>query len=114
MLEKLFWIITKNKNKVLMYVGEKATMGTIKVSVPDEKEEKFRKAAMNVFGHKRGSISKAAEKALEEWAEKNREENIDLSGGLGDFLRETNIETDKTALELQNDIGEAYEDEVLD
>ena len=61
-----------------------------------------------------GSISKAAEKALEEWAEKNRDENVDLSGGLGDFLRETSIETDKTALDQQNEMGDAYEDEVLD
>lgn len=89
-------------------------MGEIKVSVPDEKEEKFRKAAMKVFGRKRGSISKAAEKAMEEWAEKQLEEDINLSGGLGDFLRKNAIESDKSAVELQKEMGEAYEDEVLD
>jgi hypothetical protein len=89
-------------------------MGEIKVSVPDDKEEKFRKAAMKVFGHKRGSISKAAEKALEEWAEKNTEEEIELSGKFGDFLRKRAIESDKSATELQDELGEAYEEQVLD
>ena len=89
-------------------------MGEIKVSVSDEKEEKFRKAAMKVFGHKRGSISKAAEEAMEEWAEKRLEEEIDLSGGLGDFLRDKAVESDKSAVEMQENTGEAYEDEVLD
>ncbi|MFB6158129.1 MAG: hypothetical protein ABEJ95_00530 [Candidatus Nanohalobium sp.] len=88
-------------------------MGTIKVSVPDENEERFRKAAMNVFGHKRGSISKAAEEAMEEWADKNLEEGLDLSGGLGDFLSEKSADTDKSAVELQEELGDAYEEQVL-
>jgi hypothetical protein len=89
-------------------------VGEIKVSVPDEKEERFRKAAMKAFGHERGSISKAAEEAMEEWTEKRLEEDINLSGGLGDFLRSKAVETDKPAAELQKEMGEAYEDEVLD
>lgn len=89
-------------------------MGTIKVSVPDEKEEKFRKAAMDVFGHKRGSISKAAEKAMEEWAEKNMENDLDLSGSLGDFLSKKSANTDRSAVELQKELGNAYEEQVLD
>lgn len=89
-------------------------MGEIKVSVPDEKEEKFRKAAMDVFGHKRGSISKAAEKAMEEWAEKMVSEDINKSEGLGSFLHGKMSDVDKSAVELQDEIGRAYEDEVLD
>jgi len=89
-------------------------VGTIKVSVPDEKEEKFRKAAMDVFGHKRGSISKAAEKAMEEWADKMVDENLSRSKGLGSFLRGKLVGADKSAVELQNGLGDAYEDEVLD
>jgi hypothetical protein len=89
-------------------------MGEIKVSVPDEKEEKFRKAAMKVFGHKRGSLSKAAEKALEEWAEKMADEDINRSEGLGTMLYSKLSEADGPAVKLQEEMGEAYEDEVLD
>lgn len=89
-------------------------MGQIKVSVPDEKEEKFRKAAMKVFGHKRGSISKAAEKALTEWAERMDKEDITRSQGLGDSLQGQLENVDKSGIELQEEIGEAYKDEVLD
>lgn len=89
-------------------------MGEIKVSVPDEMEEKFRKAAMNVFGHKRGSISRAAEKAFGEWADKMAEEDIKDPEGLGRFLEGKMRETEKSAVELQQELGEAYEDEVLD
>ena len=89
-------------------------MGTVKVNVPDEDEEIFREAAMDVFGHKRGSISSAAAEAFREWAEKNKNEEIDLSGGLGDFLLKKSPETDKSAVELQDELGEAYEEQVLD
>jgi hypothetical protein len=53
-------------------------MGEIKVSVPDDVEEKFREVAMSVFGHSRGSISAAASKAFQEWAE-NEDEVMDRS-----------------------------------
>jgi hypothetical protein len=89
-------------------------MGEIKVSVPDDKEEKFRRAAMDVFGHRKGSISKAAEKAMEEWSERMTEENVSRSEGLGSFLRGKLSDIDKSAVELQEEMGEAYEDEVLD
>ena len=39
----------------------------MKVEVPKEIEEKFRKAAMQVFGYSKGSLSKAAEKAFASW-----------------------------------------------
>lgn len=89
-------------------------MGTIKVSVPDDKEEKFRKAAMNVFGHKRGSISKAGEHAIEQWVERMNFENEDDAEGLGSFLQGKISGTDKSAVELQEELGDAYEDEILD
>jgi hypothetical protein len=88
-------------------------MGEIKVSVQDEKEEKFRKAAMDVFGHKRGSISRAAGKAMEEWADRVLREEVHRSQGLGSFLH-GKLDSEKSAVEMQEGLGEAYEDEVLD
>ncbi|MCU4740411.1 hypothetical protein OB955_01700 [Halobacteria archaeon AArc-m2/3/4] len=44
-------------------------MGQIKFDVPDEVEEDFRRAAMERFGYERGSLTKAGEAALREWAD---------------------------------------------
>lgn len=89
-------------------------MGTIKVSVPDEKEEKFRKAAMKVFGHKRGSISKAAENALEEWADRMVFENdTKLPEDPVEFLEGNLSGIDESGVELQEQANEARTDDVL-
>lgn len=42
-------------------------MGTVKFTVPDEVEERFREWPMKRFGHKRGALGKAGEEALIEW-----------------------------------------------
>ncbi len=40
---------------------------TLRVSVPDELEERLRKKAMERFGYEKGSISKAVTTAIESW-----------------------------------------------
>lgn len=42
-------------------------MGSIKVYLDDELEERFRELAMRLYGYGRGSLSIAAENALELW-----------------------------------------------
>ena len=51
-------------------------MGELKLKVSDETEEKFREAAMHQFGHRKGSFSMAAERALGNWARQH--ENLDV------------------------------------
>ena len=46
-------------------------MAELKVYLPDKLDERFRKAAMRVYGYGRGSISKAAVDALSEWCGKH-------------------------------------------
>ncbi len=88
-------------------------MGEIKVSVPDEKEEKFRKAAMKVFGHKRGSISKAATKALDEWAERmSFETDIKMPEDPVEFLEGNMAGVEESGVELQEKASEVRIDEV--
>ena len=41
-------------------------MGDIKIKIPEEVERDFRRAAMEIYGYSKGSISKAAQKAIEE------------------------------------------------
>ena len=42
-------------------------MGELKIKVADVIELEFRKQAMLLFGHKKGSISVAAEQAMKNW-----------------------------------------------
>jgi len=46
-------------------------MGRIDVILPDDLEEKFRKRVFEKYGMKRGNITKAIQKALEDWIKKN-------------------------------------------
>lgn len=43
-------------------------MGELKVKINDKTENMFREAAMHEFGHRKGSLSLAAEKVLGSWA----------------------------------------------
>lgn len=42
-------------------------MGVLKLTLPDELEERFRQRAMEQFGHGRGSMSRAGEEAILAW-----------------------------------------------
>jgi hypothetical protein len=44
-------------------------MGSLKIYIPDELEQAFRKQAMERFGYGKGSISKAAREAIVLWME---------------------------------------------
>jgi hypothetical protein len=42
-------------------------MADLKVYIPDDLEQQFKKASMETYGYGRGSISKAATEALQKW-----------------------------------------------
>jgi hypothetical protein len=46
-------------------------MGAIKVILPDDLEEKFRKKVFQIYGMKKGNIKLAIEEAINEWIKKN-------------------------------------------
>ena len=48
-------------------------MPSIKVRLSEETEKEFREAAMRHFGFRKGALSLAAERALSDWARKDRE-----------------------------------------
>ncbi len=52
-------------------------MGEIKIKISDEIEDKFRKTAMKNFGYSKGSISMAAQKAINDWVMANIEIEIE-------------------------------------
>ncbi len=49
-------------------------MGQLKIQISDDVEKKFREIAMKRYGHKKGAISLAAQRALEEWTSKGVKE----------------------------------------
>lgn len=44
-------------------------MGTITVNVPDEVEQRFRKAVRQRYGMRKGSLGRALAEAMQEWQE---------------------------------------------
>jgi hypothetical protein len=48
-------------------------MARMNIVVSDKVEEKFREAVFLKYGMKKGNITKAAEQALQEWIEREKE-----------------------------------------
>ncbi|NHI94348.1 MAG: hypothetical protein EAX96_17785 [Candidatus Lokiarchaeota archaeon] len=46
---------------------------TIRIKLSEEMEQKFREIAMKKFGYGKGSLTKAAENAILQWIELNKE-----------------------------------------
>ena len=51
-------------------------MGTITISVDDDTEKRFRKAAKKKLGERKGYLGKATTEALESWILKQTQEEI--------------------------------------
>lgn len=82
-------------------------MGSLKVTIDDEAEERFRRAAMKKFGYGKGALSKAAEAALDEWASKvdfpsNRIEIPDPVEAIKGILKTAR---GSTSVELQHEVS---------
>jgi len=77
----------------------------IKVYVRDNVEKKFRQLAMMVYGYGRGSLSKAAEEAIEQWITEHeallKEVNVpeDPVGAIRGML----MDIRKSGVELQHE-----------
>lgn len=73
-------------------------MGELKIKIPNEIEQKFRRLAMQRFGFSKGSISNAAQEAIETWSLDNQEKkvvNFEKFRGI--------IKSKKTSVELQHE-----------
>jgi hypothetical protein len=47
-------------------------MGRISVAIPDELEKKLRFKAIEIFGGKKGDLSRAVEEAIDTWVNKEK------------------------------------------
>lgn len=88
-------------------------MGQIKFTVPDEVEEQFRRQAMEAFGHRRGSIGKAGERALREWAERMADiDHCDRHlGNPVDVIDGLLADVDADSVSLQESVGRRKREE---
>jgi len=48
-------------------------MGKITISLPNNLEEELRRRAIELYGYKKGSLSKAVTDAIADWLERRRE-----------------------------------------
>jgi len=96
-------------------------MGYIKIQISDQTEKKFRQAAMKRFGYAKGALSLAAEKALQEWGNKElAKEEVDKiiqDAGISSIVSE--IEgilkhvKGKTSVELQHEASKIRAERAL-
>ncbi len=77
-------------------------MGVIKVKVPDNVEEAFRKLAMRRFGYRKGAMSEAAKEAMGQWSISNKENVKNPFAKLRGILKHVK----KSSVELQHDAWE--------
>ncbi len=84
-------------------------MAGIKVYVPDEVEEKFRRLAMMVYGYGRGSISKAAEEAFMHWMMRHEAilKEVDVPEDPAGAIRGMLPGLKKSGVELQHEARKA-------
>lgn len=80
-------------------------MGVIKVHLPDELEEKFRKTAMRIYGYKKGSLSTASKKAFSEWLSQVPEtmEMVGMTDDPVEAIEGMLAHVDKDGVELQHE-----------
>ena len=83
-------------------------MAVVKVHISDETEQQFRKAAMQKYGYKKGSLSEAAESALSEWSVHQgmfSKEMRDIKNPVAE-MKGMLKHVKKTSVQLQHEIGQ--------
>ena len=81
-------------------------MGEMKIYLPEELDQRFRKAAMNAYGYGRGSISNAATRAILEWCDKHDRVSEAASEKIGS-TRVSRFQNPKVNSEAKGDVDKA-------
>lgn len=79
-------------------------METLRVQVESEKAKRVREQAMKIYGHSKGSISKAINKALDDWMEKTdakkRKLTVDDIVGIASKIKGSSVKVQKEGVRL--------------
>jgi len=79
-------------------------MGELKIYLPEELKREFKKRSMEAFGYGRGSISKAAEEAIQRWvSERERITEASPPGDSVKGLRGMLSHVEEGSVELQHE-----------
>ena len=76
-------------------------MGEIKIVLPNDEEQKFRRLAMERYGYIKGAISEAAREAIRKWA--NFKERELTKEDFWDSLEGVMKHVKKTSVQLQHE-----------
>lgn len=85
-------------------------MAEMKIYLPEELDQRFRKAAMNAYGYGRGSISKAATDAISEWCSKH-ERMLDVDSEKIGSTRASGVETTDVKSQAEDDVDRAKQEQ---
>ena len=81
-------------------------MGELKIYLPEDLKREFKKRAMEAFGYGRGSISKAAEEAIQRWvSERERIMEATPPEDPVRALRGMLSHVEESSVELQHEAG---------
>ena len=88
-------------------------MDGIRLQVKEELEKKFREAAMKRFGYRKGSLSQAAEEALQKWLAFISVEDFVFKGDPVEALEGLLADVDLDSVELQHLVAKKWSGGVL-
>jgi len=77
-------------------------MAGMRLQVKEELEKKFREAAMRRFGYGKGSLSRAAEEAIQKWLTSVSAENFVFEGDPVEALDGLLADVDSDSVEMQH------------
>lgn len=88
-------------------------MDGIRLQVKEELEKKFREAAMKRFGYRKGSLSRAAEEALQKWLAFTSVEDFVFKGNPVESLEGLLADVDLDSVELQHIVTKKWSGGIL-
>ena len=83
-------------------------METLKVQLPEKKARLVRQKAMKIYGYSKGSISKALDKAIDEWLDKveAKKGGIKASSltGIAAGLKDSSMQAERKAVKSMGSV----------
>lgn len=76
-------------------------MGEIKIVLPNDEEQKFRRLAMARYGYVKGAISEAAREAIQSWT--SMDEGVDMDEDPIEAITGLMKHVKKTSVQLQHE-----------
>ena len=92
-------------------------MGDLKIYLPDDLKKEFKRRSMEAFGYGRGSISKAAEEAIQRWTSEREtlsqefpppKDPVRTIRGMLKHIKKTSVELQHEAKKIRAERAKCY------